>query len=193
MATFEDTQKANEAIKTTGIEKTNKKTGERTVTQYAPVNQRVKAFRMVYPMGRIETQMLSNSDGVCIFRAVVAVGDMVLGTGTACEEEQSSFINKTSYIENCETSAVGRALGMAGFGIDTSLSSYEEAQTAINNQEREKATKEYVDYILNNCTEEELRRAVDKYGDLYEMPMDVAVKTVAAINKRNGGIIHEEN
>ena len=37
---------------------------------------------------------------------------------TAYEKENSSFINKTSYIENCETSAVGRALGMCGFGCE---------------------------------------------------------------------------
>ncbi len=54
----------------------------------------------------------------------------LLGTGTAYEKENSSFINKTSYIENCETSAVGRALGMAGFGIDTSIRSAEEMQNA---------------------------------------------------------------
>jgi uncharacterized lipoprotein NlpE involved in copper resistance len=70
---------------------------------------------------------------------VYANGDRVtnslLGTGHAYEKESSSFINKTSYIENCETSAVGRALGMAGFGIDTSVCSAEELTNAINNQE----------------------------------------------------------
>ena len=59
----------------------------------------------------------------------------ILGTGTAQEKEGSSFINKTSYIENCETSAVGRALGMAGFGIDTSIRSLEEMQNAELQQE----------------------------------------------------------
>ena len=51
-------------------------------------------------------------------------------------KENSSFINKTSYIENCETSAVGRALGMAGIGIDTAVASAEEVQNAINNQNK---------------------------------------------------------
>ena len=45
------------------------------------------------------------------------------------------MINKTSYIENCETSAVGRALGMCGIGIDTSIASYDEVATAIAQQE----------------------------------------------------------
>lgn len=130
MATFEQLQKANESIRTVNIK------GK----EYAEVNQRIKAFRMVYPEGSIFTEMLSNENGVCIFRATVhADGDHVtnnlLGTGHAYEKESSTFINKTSYIENCETSAVGRALGMAGFGIDTSVASAEEVETAIANQD----------------------------------------------------------
>ena len=130
--TFEDIQKANETIRTTDIK------GK----EYAEVNQIIKAFRMIYPQGFIETQMLSNENGTCIFKAVVGIKsiiegskDLILGTGTAYEKEGSSFINKTSYIENCETSAVGRALGMAGFGIDTSVASAEEVQNAIEQQE----------------------------------------------------------
>lgn len=102
---------------------------------YMEVNQRIKAFRMLYPNGTIQTQMLSNENGVCIFRAnIIDDKGTLLGTGTAYEKEDSSFINKTSYIENCETSAVGRALGMCGFGIDVSVASAEEVQNAINNQ-----------------------------------------------------------
>lgn len=117
---------ANETIRTTDIK------GK----EYAEVNQRIKAFRMVYPQGTIVTDMISNENGVCIFKARVSDDNgHILGTGTAYEKENSTFINKTSYIENCETSAVGRALGMAGFGIDVSVASAEEVQNAINNQE----------------------------------------------------------
>lgn len=125
MATFEQLQKANESIKTVNIK------GK----EYAEVNQRIKAFRMVYPEGTIDSEMISNENGICIFRAVVHDGLKLLGTGHAYEKESSTFINKTSYIENCETSAVGRALGMAGFGIDTSVASAEEVETAIANQD----------------------------------------------------------
>ena len=128
MITFEDIKKANESINTTNIK------GK----EYAEVNQRIKAFRMIYPEGSIETDLLSNENGVCIFKATVWNGDTILGEGTAYEKENSSFINKTSYIENCETSAVGRALGMAGFGIDTSVASAEEVENAILQQEEDK-------------------------------------------------------
>lgn len=127
MITFEQIKKANDSIKTTDIK------GK----YYAEVNQRVKAFRMVYPEGAISTEMLSNENGVCVFKATVCNDSgMVLGTGTAYEKEGSTFINKTSYIENCETSAVGRALGMCGFGIDVSIASYEEVANAIENQNK---------------------------------------------------------
>ena len=77
---------------------------------------------MIYPQGQILTELLSNESGTCVFKAIVNDNEgKNLAMGTAYEKEGSSFINKTSYIENCETSAVGRALGMAGFGIDTSV------------------------------------------------------------------------
>ena len=133
---FEDIQRANETIKTLDVKGKD----------YAEVNQRIKAFRMLYPEGTIETEMISNENGVCVFKASVYSDGFyyedkefkikkLLGTGTAYEKENSSFINKTSYIENCETSAVGRALAMCGIGIDTSIASAEEVQNAINNQE----------------------------------------------------------
>ena len=143
--TFEQIAKANETIKTMDIK------GK----EYALVHQRIKAFRMCYPEGFILTHMVSNEEGVCVFVAEVgyygADGETrVIGTGTAYERETSSYINKTSYIENCETSAVGRALGLAGFGIDTSVASAEEVENAIKQQEAAKQKDEPV-LICTDC------------------------------------------
>ena len=130
---FEDIKQANETIVTTDVK------GK----QYAEVNQRIKAFRMLYPEGSIETEVLSIENGICIMRAKIYSNydkglRTLLGTGTAYEKENSTFINKTSYIENCETSAVGRALAMCGIGIDTSIASKEEVENAIEQQEQDK-------------------------------------------------------
>lgn len=129
MITFEQIAQANETIKTMDIK------GK----EYAEVNQRIKAFRMVFPSGGISTEIVQLESGehgaVVTMRATVFdENGNVLGVGTAQEKETSSYINKTSFIENCETSAVGRALGMCGFGIDTSVASAEEVQNAIANQ-----------------------------------------------------------
>ena len=153
--------------------------------EYAEVNQRIKAFRMLCPNGSIETELLSNENGVCVFKATIKdETGRILGTGTAYEKEDSSFINKTSYIENCETSAVGRALGMCGLGIDVSVASAEEVQNAINNQvitqeEANKYTltfgkhqgktikqvyeedKQYIEWILGNKTDERLIKIIE--------------------------------
>ena len=122
--TFEDLQRVNAALGKMDIK------GK----AYTLVNERVKAFRQLYPEGSITTELVSDHDGVCTFKAVISYGDLVLATGYAQEKESSSYINKTSYIENCETSAVGRALGFLGIGIDTSIASAEEVDTAIRNQ-----------------------------------------------------------
>lgn len=102
--------------------------------KYAQVNQRIKAFRRCYPDGAITTDIKTDQNGRCVFVATIYAEypSHILGTGTAYENEDTSYINKTSYIENCETSAVGRALGMCGFGIDTAVASAEEVSKHKN-------------------------------------------------------------
>lgn len=121
---YEDIEKVNKTIRTSDIK------GK----AYAEVNQRIKAFRMLFPEGFIRTNLISNDNGTCVIKAEVGNGTEIYGTGIAYEKEGSTFINKTSYIENCETSAVGRALGMMGIGIDVSVASAEEVTNAIANQ-----------------------------------------------------------
>lgn len=123
--TFEELKAVNAKIKTTDIK------GK----AYAEVNSRILAFRKLFPNGTISTEIVNLENGVCVIKATVMNEEgFVLGTGYAYEKEGSTFINKTSYIENAETSAVGRALGMVGIGIDTSIASYEETANAIANQ-----------------------------------------------------------
>lgn len=150
MITFEDIKKANDTIATTDIKGKD----------YAEVNQRIKAFRMVYPEGTINTEIISLENGICTMKATAMNEGKILGTGFAQEKEGSTFINKTSYIENCETSAVGRALGMCGFGIDTSVCSAEELQNALNNQNKpETKSKPKIEY----ATEEQIAKLTKEY------------------------------
>ncbi len=106
--------------------------------QYVMVNERIKEFRKQHPNGQILTQVMANADGQVMFQAKIIVEGVLVATGHAYEKEASTFINKTSYIENCETSAIGRALGIFGIGIDASLASAEEVVNAVNNQESTK-------------------------------------------------------
>lgn len=129
---YEDLKKVNAAMPVVDIK------GK----QYVQVNSRVLGFRELYPNGSIETELLSLENGVCVMKTTIKDEEgKVLATGMAYEKESSSYINKTSFIENCETSAVGRALGMLGIGVDGSLCSAEELVNAVVNQEKGKTQK----------------------------------------------------
>jgi hypothetical protein len=125
--TYEDIKKINALLNTMDIK------GKK----YIPVNERVKAFRMLVPDGTIETELFSSADNI-IIKAKIIVNGVLLATGYAEEIRGSSNINRTSAVENCETSAVGRALGFLGIGIDTSIASYEEVTNAQLFQEGNK-------------------------------------------------------
>lgn len=107
--------------------------------KYVQVTTRVKAFRSICPDGKIETDVIALEDGEITIKATISdETGKVLSTGIAHEKESDSFINKTSYVENCETSAVGRALGFLGIGSDESMASAEELANALLNQEKSK-------------------------------------------------------
>lgn len=130
---FESLQKINEKLKSIDLK------GK----AYVQVNERVKGFREICPNGRIETEIVDLTDGVVTMKSYVYDDEgKLLSTGYAQEKEVSSFVNKTSYIENCETSAVGRALGWCGIGVDGSMASAEEVANAIINQNKDKDPKE---------------------------------------------------
>ena len=105
--TFDDIQNANAAIKTVNI----------SGKQYAEVKERIMAFRRLFPMGFIRTHVELIDEDTCMATAEVGFtfqegGNCTLATGTAMEVRTASRINQVSFIENAETSAVGRALGM---------------------------------------------------------------------------------
>ena len=96
-------------------------------TEYVPVNERILEFWKIHPEYSICTEIIHNQDDIVIITAKITDGNGVLrATGHAYEKEGNGFINKHHHIENAETSAVGRALGMLGIGIDTSVASFEE-------------------------------------------------------------------
>ena len=136
MSEWKDIEKAHSEMVRFPIERKDKKTGKVEVKMYAPVNERTKAFRKIYPNGTIETEIVFEDEKVVYMKATVTDGDLKLASAHAYEVKNGSYINQTSYLENCETSAVGRALGFAGFGIDAAIASAEELSGAQAEQER---------------------------------------------------------
>lgn len=111
---------------------------------YNTVNQRILAFWQLFPNGSIESDIVRIDDDSVIIKAIIKDNEKILATGYAREEKNSSFINKTSFIENCETSAIGRALGVLGIGAVDNIASVEELANALNNQS-EKPKKTFPD------------------------------------------------
>lgn len=165
--TYQDIEKANKIIKPLTISRKNKDTGKIEKKGYAEVHQRIKAFRMVYPQGDIETTILTDENGICKIRAdIYDDNNKHLASATAQENVKSnSFINTYNAIENCETSAVGRALGFAGFGIDTSIASAEEVQNAIIKQDSKNETTPYnfeAELMIQESQKQQIRTEIDE-------------------------------
>ena len=105
---------------------------------YVEVNQRLLYFRneSAYAGWSLESELIDLQPDRCCVRAVIRDNEgRIRATGHASEDRTSSMINKTSYVENCETSAFGRALAALGIGIETSIASANEVQMAIAKQD----------------------------------------------------------
>lgn len=115
--------------------------------EYVPVNERLKYFRENYKSYKLLSELVSNVNGVCVFKATVLNDKnepVANGYSQEKEDDTRSVVNKTSYIENSETSAWGRALGNFGIGIDSSVASADEVANAIKQQEETKP-KQFAD------------------------------------------------
>jgi len=171
---YKDIEKANSEIKAIDYERTNKKTGEKIVTKYANVNERVLAYRKIYPNRRIETEILEITEDKIRMKATVYNDENeILATGHA-GEVKGGIINTVSMIENCETSAVGRALGFAGFGIDGGIASEQEIQKVE-------------EYKLAN-------KKIEIYNKMYISEQDaiMILKTAIGDLMRKQGIVKQE-
>lgn len=135
--TYEDIKKANSEMEMLDLK------GK----EYAMVPQRVTAFRKLYPDGFITTEIIANDGTTVLMQAKAGYfredhSMCILGTGFAQEVKGKGLVNGTSHIENCETSAVGRALGFLGLGIDGGgICSAEELANAVTAQNQMKNEK----------------------------------------------------
>ena len=134
--------------------------------EYIEVNQRILAFWELYPNGRIITEKLADDGNRCDFRAIIYDGETPMATGHAFEFQGAGMINKTSYVENAETSAVGRALGILGIGITDSIASADEVSQAIEHQDEERlraAQQKLLEAERKYCK----ANGIDDWGELH--------------------------
>ena len=90
------------------------------LNDYEPVDKRLKKFYEKYPEGRILTEIEKISDdfSMVLIKAYVYNADVMVASGYAQEFKGQGFVNQSCWIENAETSAIGRALANYGFSGD---------------------------------------------------------------------------
>lgn len=98
---------------------------------YVPVHERLAKFRVDHPLWGLITQVISDDGKRIVMRAVVTDEEgRHLASGHAEEIRGEGQVNKTNPVENCETSAWGRALANLGYSIDRGIASREEMARA---------------------------------------------------------------
>jgi len=115
--------------------------------EYTTVAQRLVDFREEYSNYSIETELhtlreivdtaTNTSCNEYIVKTTVipdVTNPIHFASGWAAERDNDGKVNKTSALENAETSALGRALGFLGYGSDASIASADEVERAIDKQ-----------------------------------------------------------
>jgi hypothetical protein len=119
--------------------------------EYLTVAYRIKQFRVDHPDWQIHTDIIKMDDDRVVVRAEIAdSAGVTVATGHAEEKRSASQINQTSALENCESSAVGRALAFAGYG-GSEIASADEVQNAIYQQENKNPRVEKMTAAVNAC------------------------------------------
>jgi hypothetical protein len=129
---------------------------------YEPVEERIKRFYADHPDGRIITELISSPNDIdtVVVKAVVYADEIPRATGLAFEKAGEGYVNKTSHLENCETSAIGRAL--ANFNYQGNKRPSREEMQKVQESPRDKVIAE----IRQVCKEKHLPK--DKLAELKE-------------------------
>lgn len=164
------------------------------ISEYEPVEDRLRKFWTDHPEGRVLTELIAYSDTQFILRAEVYVNredTRPVATGIAEEQVTGSGVNRTSAAENGETSAIGRALANFGYATKGKRPSREEMQKVQRGATIRQAvnTKALTDEDASNLGEliasvagmsdAELKAAWHTHPELLEVHVEGAGTTLA--------------
>ena len=113
------------------------------LSDYETVAARIPKAMKALESYRMITHLMTPVEDVkrVIFRAELYDGDRLLATGWATEVEGDGYVNKTSHLENCESSAIGRALANYGYaGSDPARRPSREEMAKVQRTERQAST-----------------------------------------------------
>lgn len=152
--------------------------------EYVTVNERLKEFRNTFKDYSLTTEMVElGADNCTIKASIIDDKGIVRSTGYAREVVAKSPINKFAFVENCETSAIGRALGNFGIGIDTAVCTADELLMKLS---QERATEFEKDATaqkkaFNKAVKEGADKAPEPKGSLF----DRATNCIAWLDKND--------
>ena len=174
--------------------------GKFNLEDYEPVQSRLPKFFLKYPDGRVITDLKSPVDNLdtVVFQASLYNGETLLSTGWAFEAQDKELkktrsggeyesVNYTSHLENCETSAIGRAL--ANITIHGDKRPSREEMEKVRRGEKQPETTDLI--TLDQCTEiqDEIknRQGIDvpKMLDWCTKAWGYPVKEIADIREKN--------
>jgi len=151
--------------------------------EYITVNERLIYFRNTneFKGFGIKEDIVSIDDTEGIFKVTIydSNGEPIV-SAHAQEYRDSSYINKTSFVENGFTSALGRALGYLGIGIDTSIASANEVQNAVTNQKSE--NKKWLTESQLNATLKATKDQAEKVLNTFKMKKDYREQIINKFN-----------
>ena len=153
--------------------------------KYSTVNERLRHLLKYFPETRFNEEVLFHDNERVIVKTELYIGDTIYSVGTAEEYRNSSFINKTSALENCASSSLGRTI--AAFGLSGSeYASAEELVNALNNQKGSTQQVSIKDTIKKQTTETKLTALYSdwkKENDSIEKDFESQQQSI----KKNGG------
>lgn len=143
--------------------------------EYVTVNERLKEFRNLFKDYSLVTEIIElGVDYATIKASVIDDKGIVRATGFAREVVAKSPINKFAFLENCETSAIGRALGNFGIGIDDAVCTADELLMKLSQDVKAEPKKERSEFEQEASKEKaattKARRQSIATGETYHKP-----------------------
>ena len=153
--------------------------------KYSTVNERHRHLLQYFPEARFNEEILFHDNDRVVVKTELYISDTIYAVGHAEEHRNANFINKTSAMENCSSSALGRCI--AAFGLSGSeYASAEELVNALNNQKGSTQQISIKDTIKKQTTETKLTALYSdwkKQNDSIEKDFESQQQSI----KQNGG------
>jgi len=160
------------------------------LADYEPVEVRLEKFIKDYPAFRISTELEVVEASRYIVKAYLfkdAQDSLAWATGYAEETVTSRGVNQTSALENCETSAIGRALANAGYAPKGKRPSREEMSKVVTKKAEKPAVQDLVQAIkaadAEPAEQDYWTTPVNEYMKVVDAPvtLEKAMENIAAV------------